>query len=962
MRNGRTEVTPNARGGLCLVESIRSLSLLRLRYLSFNSRAGKVPRETDDARSRGSLSWVPGTDRASPTATSACCASGSCRRPTVAPRSIRIGPAARRDHEDALPLPFHQHVSAAHMKSTRISTGTEGTSNWDEPENVAPRSPSARLRAEAPAVSAVLADLRPWRRQANTGGPNLPPRGSAPHMSNASPSASRRISGRTDSDVSADSFRSVATHLSTESSNTTGAPRLSHERIVTREISFASLTSSVNAMPENDAAGEPPNADAEGMPAPVPAARREQLLEDYLTATRRPLDLGRALAAIKLRCAAEVFCEKNEWARFAPRLPKTGAARRRFEELTAVPADELVADVQAHPQHYTRTLLTDLAQYHLLNALNIDIELYKQGIHKAGLYEGLHSVAGRVTTVTASGLTAGVSMIPGTDHALKAAQKAVRILAHELPANIVNPALTGRLRSITDVKEAFKRVGGQPVVAPQIERSPDMGAIVRSLRTQRRELTHATIQFREAALTEAGGGEAMGPMVDAFLALHDTADRQYRRRIGLNRTQTYSKGWGMAVNGVAAAGAVVTSTVPVVGQIAGPAILAATVPMQWGAGYLDERRNKHRYNLRANTKWGDFLTEGAARIHFRDLTTEHVSEAALRRSFTTQPEVQIAAVREVYEDALGEWVQQHAELERKVGAMESSGTTPVRALMPHRTQLAQLTEQIELAKQHAADFESFDPARWAAIPGDSLIGRCLDDLKQLEKANRRARLRKPGESAQIVQRYVQAFHAGVSTGTALPIVDALTATDSSYITDAQGHQTHHLRPPDEAGALTAGIGGGAVFTAATGEVRMTKADNKKLLSQTYVSHLQTRLHEARWVFQAGDKRVDLRTTAGYRKHVHSTWDELRLLGRAVGHGLVSGPVGLANLVRAKWWPRGELRLAKRQLRDSLDALEQAGLPRNPPPDGRRANTLSAMKDELYDYAAVRRHLGVDAAA
>ncbi|WP_206956659.1 hypothetical protein [Trinickia acidisoli] len=703
----------------------------------------------------------------------------------------------------------------------------------------------------------------------------------------------------------------------------------------------------------------PPRGEEEGTPAP--AARRRQLLDDYLSATRRPLDLERALAAVKLRCAAEVFCEKNEWARFAPRLPKRGAARRRFAELAAVSADELIADVQAHPEHYTRTQLTDLAQHHLLTALNIDVELYKQGLHKAGLYEGLHSVAGRVTTLAAAAATGGVSTIPGAEHALKAAKKAIKVLAHELPPNIVNPALTGTLRSVTDVKEAFKRVGGQPVVAPQIERSPDLATIVRSLRTQRGELTNATNQFREAAQSDAVGAEAIGPMIDAFLALHDTADRQYRRRIGLNRTQTYSKGWGMAVNGVGVAGTVVTATVPVVGQIAGPAILAATVPMQWGAGYLDERRNKHRYNLRANTKWGDFLTAGAARIHFKDLRPEHVSEAALRRSFMTQPEVQIAAVREVYEDALGEWVQQHAELERKVGAMESSGTTPVRALMPHRAQLAQLTEQIELAKQHAAQFESLDPAQWAAIPQDSLIGRCLDDLKQLEKANRRARMRKPGESAQIVQRYVQAFHAGVSTGTALPIMDAITATDSSYITDAQGHQTHHLHPSDEAGTLTAGIGGGAVFTAATGEVRMTKADNKKVLSQTHVSPLQTRLHEARWVFEAGNRRVDLRTTAGYRKHVHSTWDELRLLGRAVRHGLVSGPVGLTNLVRAKWWPRGELRLAKRQLRDTLDALGQAGLQRNPPPDARRANTISAMKDELYDYAAVRRHLGVETA-
>lgn len=139
---------------------------------------------------------------------------------------------------------------------------------------------------------------------------------------------------------------------------------------------------------------------------------------------------------------------------------------------------------------------------------------------------------------------------------------------------------------------------------------------------------------------------------------------------------------------------------------------------------------------------------------------------------------------------------------------------------------------------------------------------------------------------------------------------------------------------------------------------MTKADNKKTLSKTVVSPLETRLHEARWVFQAGDRRVDLRGTAGYRKHYNTTWDELKLVRDAAWHGLKSGPVGLKNLLRAKWWPRGELRLAKRELRDALNALEQAGLERNAPPGAGRAATISAMKDEMYDYPAVRRHLGV----
>ncbi|MEF9386099.1 hypothetical protein V4890_10785 [Ralstonia solanacearum species complex bacterium KE056] len=706
-------------------------------------------------------------------------------------------------------------------------------------------------------------------------------------------------------------------------------------------------------------------------PAPTGSARRAELLGDYQAAIHRPLDVQRALAAIKLRCAAEIYCvKKNNLARFTPRLPRLPASEQRFQALLDKPVDELIADVQKHPHRYSRTQLTDLAQHHLLAALNIDVEQYRKGIHKAGLYEGLHSVAGRVVSAAATGISMGVSELPGVKHAtsavVKGIKKSVKILSHELPPNVINPALTGTLRTITDVKEAFKRVGGLPVVATQIDKSDDMGRIVQAAKEKRGQLDEAIRHFRHAHRSDP---QALGRLVDAFLALHNVADRQYRRRIGLNRTQTYSKGWGMAVNGLTAAGAVITATVPVAGQIAGPAIIGATIPLQWGAGYLDERRSKHRYNLRANTKWGDFLKEGAARIHFTKLKPEHVSESALRRSFMTQPEVQIAAIREVYEDGLGELMRQHAELESKIGKQENKieaqrlTGTPARALVPQREQLRGLEQQrwdVELriseAKQHAGHFESFDIERWHSIPTDSLIGRCLDDLNQLEKANRHARLRKPGEGAQIVQRYVHAFHGGLSTGTSLPIIDAITSVDAFYTHDAQGH-AGALQPAPEVVAAGTGVVGGTVFTAATGEVRMSKADNKKLMSQLRVSPQTYAAHQDQWVFRADNRSVDLRTTAGYRKHVHSTRDELALVGQALKHGLTSGPVGLKNLLLAK----GELRHARASLRSALDALAASDLPRTASA-GKRAPTISAMKDALYDYPEVRRHLGVDGEA
>lgn len=687
---------------------------------------------------------------------------------------------------------------------------------------------------------------------------------------------------------------------------------------------------------------------------PSPFERRDTLLADYLLAKQRPLDLDGAIAAIKLRRAAEIYCPKNNLARFMPRPLQLEHAGSRLADLLAKPVDQLIADVQASPQRYSRTLLTDVASAHMIAALNIDIEKYKQGVHHAGLYEGLHSVAGRVVSAVAAGVSLGVSEIPGSGKVLKAVGKAVKIVSHELPPNIVNPLLTGKLRTVTDVKESFLRVGGLPVVMPQIDKSPDMGEIVRSAGVARARLDGALAHFAGSRDGAEVDGQALAGLVDAFLSLHEIVDRHYRRRIGLNRTQTYSKGWGMAVNGVGVTGAVVSATVPVVGQIVGPAMIGATVPLQWLAGYLDERRNKHRYNFRANVKWADFLVADAARLDFRTLGPQHVSESALRQSFMTQAEVQIAAVREVYEDALGDLVREYLETESKITAHQNAGA-PAHLVQPMHHRIEQLVEQLTLARQEAKDFESFDAASWRRIPADGMIGKCLDNLKALEKADRHARMRKPGESAQIVQRYVQAFQAGVSTGTSLPIVDAITSIDTMHQHD-DSHDA--LRPAPLALTALAGATGGAVFTASTGEVRMSKADNKKILAGRPPSAAQApRVDSPQWAFEAAGRQVDLRATDGYRRYTYTRRQEFGLLGQAIKHGLTSGPVGLKNLMRAKGGRQGEINLARQALRRALDELARSGLDKTDAP-GQRADTISAMKDELYDYRLVREYLGV----
>jgi hypothetical protein len=282
---------------------------------------------------------------------------------------------------------------------------------------------------------------------------------------------------------------------------------------------------------------------------------------------------------------------------------------------------------------------------------------------------------------------------------------------------------------------------------------------------------------------------------------------------------------------------------------------------------------------------------------------------------------------------------------------------PRRLLAQKRERLQKLQQKINRTMQDAKDFESFDGERWDGIPADSTIGRCLDDLEALERANRNARFRKPGETAQIVQRYSQAFHGGVSTGVALPIFDAITLTDRLYEHDYPGNETK-LNPNAEIGAVAAGVTGAAVFTAATGEVRVGKGANKKLLSRTLVDAQRLKADADRWTFQAGQRRVDLRNTAGYRRTVHTTWDEMKLIAGTIPSCLLSGPAGLVHLTRAKWWPAGEIRKATAQVRSALDAIATSGAVRVESPGMRRASNLSAMKDELYDYPAVRTHLGV----
>jgi len=674
--------------------------------------------------------------------------------------------------------------------------------------------------------------------------------------------------------------------------------------------------------------------------APTVATRRQALLADFNFARGRKIACGRIVAAVKLRCAAQVFCDKSEVSRLLPRY-RLASNRQNVEALLNTNVDELIADIEANPGKYSRTLIHDVATRHFSAGLNYDKSSFEQGLRKAAPYEGLHSVASRACTSTAALLTFGATqLIPGAGAALsqglatvaKAARSTVKFLGREAPASVANPIISGSLRRITDVKETLLRTGGQPRLAPAIAKSLDMGRIGDEINGREAAL-HAANEAFEAALAQ--GADLAAPLralVVAFLKLYDAADMQYKRRIGANRSQSYSKAYGAAVNGVAASAALVSVGVPGLGQVVGPVLQAACIPLQAGAGYLDHMTT-HHYNLRANTKWADVLTEQGRRMNFRDLTIDHIDEQAARNAFALHAELAIAAIQEAYREELGTLIGEHVRLAGKPAPQQDG------------VRLGELEASIAARKADAALFETFNADQWDLLPPEGTIGRCVDDPKFLERAAIAARKKKAGElGAQIMQRYAQGLHAGISSGISLPASDALTILDDAT------HGDHH--------ALSLGLGavGGTAFTATTFEVRMSKTDNKTRLSSPTglddpARKAQFDADAQAWTFQAGGKTIDLRSTGAYDRHFHTRAQRYGRVMRALVPSLASGPKGAFDLAWAKHY-----RLhAKQSMLRAIELLEQAACTDTRAGEGApaRAATLSALKDRLLDFEEVR---------
>ena len=681
---------------------------------------------------------------------------------------------------------------------------------------------------------------------------------------------------------------------------------------------------------------------------PLPPQTRAEQLQDYLDKENREVDLRRALSAIKLRRAAEVYAPKDEGLRaerLRPRPMQNRVSAEQLAEMESTDVDRLIDQIEADPSRYSRTDLTEVAQRHLMASFKMDYEEYRQGIRAARPWEAVHSDSSRVLVAGSSAIVSGLTGIPDPSPALHAGIEAARAGAHFSSQSIASPFLSGYLRVVTNNKMAYLRSGGHPVVAANISSSRDMGKVAADGKQKLGELRAATERLRTAREAEPEFDVAKRDVRAGAFALHAVADGDYKSRIGFNRSLYYSKMYGTGVNGIAAAASAVTID-PHVGHIAGPAIQAATVPLQEAAGILDEE-TKHRYNHYANVKWGKFIKAEAGETHYKKLQPEHVDEAALRRAFATGPSNRIFGIRAVYLNQAGELTKQYAEMRDRTAESDTSATgeTPV-AMSDLERKIASLKEQI-------ANFESFDEASWMAIPADSLIGQCLDNPDVLQKASKQARLDTPGElSAEYLQRFSQGFQGGVSNAITQPLADVLQAVPELQVPTGAGADTtlHHN---DVVGLITENAAGNAAFTAATGEVRVDKDRNKREFAAQAKTEAGTTPPAERgiWSFKVNEgtdheRSIDLRPSAGYDNYVHSALERKTRAIKALPHAMISGPVGLVHQLSAMRMRHQ----APAALQEALSVLDERGVPKlASAPTSERLNTLSGLKDRFSDY-------------
>jgi len=689
--------------------------------------------------------------------------------------------------------------------------------------------------------------------------------------------------------------------------------------------------------------------------------QRVAMLRDLQASQERPLDADKAKDAFKLRKFAEARYRKNVFSRLTHKILLLRPPKAQLEELKTMEVDTLIRRVRQGSLRCSRTLLTDVAKHHLVTALNFDQNAYEKGVRHMAVWEGVHSTVGRGVTFAGSSIAFGVAPVVaaiGTATA-GAVAKAMKLLGHQLPTAVINPIVTGFLRSSTDVRKSGRN-GGISKVAKNIENVASLRDIRTAIRLQNQALQKLLRERHAPANVEQlENGRTVLRQVylqkicAGFLKTY-AAQEAYKERMGSAKAHTWSKGYGMGVNAIAtsaqAAGLVFPPAIPISLGIQG-----LCIPLQFGAGYLD-LHTAQRYNFRANMKYARVLTEEARHLPAEQLQASHIDMGRLRELFQPAEVQKLELIREIYTDELGElhFAKDRVDQALKKLAFES-GARRDRSMVEKRAELSRITREIQRSEIEIRHFESFNEKGWESLPLDSTIGRCLDDRQYLVKRAQEARKRKPGEiAAQIWQRYKQMYGDGpAAAGFLMPTLDVSLNLDSSL----SGHLDTDRLP--EAG-VPAGLGAAiaaATFTAGTGQVRSGKAEDKRDLAKAIKTRKAIEQHETlktAWAVPLNEsgKTIDLSHTAAFDRTLHTRSQRVWRFVKIMPRGLFASQRALYQTVRV----RRVRQQAKATLAETLEVLHAENqwvatrTARNVP--------MAGLKEEFLSLSQVRASLAL----
>jgi hypothetical protein len=708
------------------------------------------------------------------------------------------------------------------------------------------------------------------------------------------------------------------------------------QRLETPEISIPNSKAPSHAQVEN-LAGNPATTGISNHGSPI--SQRLTLLHNYVAAMSRQVSADDALKAIRLRGFAETYYKKNRLSRLPGLRPVKAQIDRLYERCNQDP-EGFFDQIKKSPDKFNRTILTDLSVRYFMDAANFDVESYKKGIVSAGNWEGVHSTVGRAISFAFSAASFGTAEGIGSaaaSAALTAVRKTVGAIAHIAPSLVINPVVTANYRMKTDIKESLKRKGGSAALTENINQVRPMREIRLDLKKKIDALKAANNRLEkleESSENNPPSSDLLKKVAQSYLDLYEV-QREVKVSTGSGKEKTWSKGWGMGVNALGSIGLAVSIAQP----IAGLSIQAVCIPLQWFAGRADEN-TRHQYRWRANVKCGDLLTQDARYLPFDALRKEHVDQSRLRGMLETFPEVKIKLVRESYRNELG-------ELKFKLNCLTNEDAS--------RPEVLELNEKIQEKVSQAVLFESFDSKNWAKLPTDSMIGRCLDDERYLEKQAIKARRNAPGEQgSQILQRYIQAFQ-GVFVSTAFATIGADVLANIDSISGPNANSA--IKSDVQGGSIGLGTLGGISFAASTGHVRHEKAENRKLLAE--IKELGNSFMEAKktWMFDREDNgksiSIDLTGTGGFYREFHPLKERADRVLRVIGRGLFSA-VRSSRHTLATRQIRKE---AKKVMSGTQDLLQKMKLPKSSAITHGGKKTFQEMINDFYSYDFVQQHYG-----